>query len=606
MINDIENFPPINVSLPNHCQKIKDDIVHFYFNLSRKCGDQELRKMSTQLGLILFEIKLHIKNHSNNSSPDSGSPFLFYVNLLFNLIAHTRDISFGKGEQQLTYMMLHTWYSHYPILAVFALKTIVSSENNSSGELSYGSWKDIPRFCDYVRRNSDQGDNHPFIETAVEMMNRQLLTDSLAVCDSADGRTHISNVAKWIPREKSQFHWVFEKLVIQWAQTHFPHYLNSANNDEQYYRAFNKCKSIYRKMRSATCQKLDLIESKQCSNKWGEINPFDINARTLSKQQNAFLNQTCHCEPRFYENSNTMKEFDRVQSANYMNCFFETQLTRSCSYPYSYAMDSTTVPISYYVRQAIELNDLLKNCANGSQDSNDQKNQNISNKIHRLNEKWIRLSQKCKPLSAFIPIVDISREVNDESLYQAIGFGAMIAEHSSLGKRLITVDHKPSWINFESCDGFTPAIQTILGSTPKIYTNQNILSAFALILESIIATNTPPDIVEKMVAVVLSNSFSYSLHSEIEKMFTLAGFISPNIVYWNMSSKYIENDSNYPCSVSDSRKTFISGYSISAFHILYKVGRKHVPTDFQILRDIVYHPRYARMSECIRCLYQTV
>jgi hypothetical protein len=45
-----------------------------------------------------------------------------YLIILYKMIGYTRDIIDGKGEYELSYMMILTWYEVYPELALFAIK----------------------------------------------------------------------------------------------------------------------------------------------------------------------------------------------------------------------------------------------------------------------------------------------------------------------------------------------------------------------------------------------------------------------------------------------------------------------------------------------------
>ena len=71
------------------------------------------------------------------------------MNYLYKLIAQTRDIIKGKGEYNLSYMLLSEWLllgdeyipDIYKVLDLF-----VDIEN----EHPYGSWKDLKYFCHYI------------------------------------------------------------------------------------------------------------------------------------------------------------------------------------------------------------------------------------------------------------------------------------------------------------------------------------------------------------------------------------------------------------------------------------------------------------------------
>ena len=72
---------------------------------------------------------------------------------VYRLIGQTRDIVKGKGERDLTYMQIYTWYNHgYTKLAKFALQCCVDCND----EHPYGSWKDIKYFSDYLLKKEKQ------------------------------------------------------------------------------------------------------------------------------------------------------------------------------------------------------------------------------------------------------------------------------------------------------------------------------------------------------------------------------------------------------------------------------------------------------------------
>ena len=125
---------------------------------------------------------------------------------LFVLLGSTRDIvsSFtsggGGGQRRLTYMMLDIWYDVYPVLAVYALEALIV--------LGHGSWRDVTGLCCYLRNESPRGQDHPFIETAVELSIRKL---------SGEAGVGRALAAKWVPRETSKKKsWLFTVFVQKW------------------------------------------------------------------------------------------------------------------------------------------------------------------------------------------------------------------------------------------------------------------------------------------------------------------------------------------------------------------------------------------------------
>jgi len=146
--------------------------------------------------------------------------------LLYRLIAHTRDYTHGLGERDLTYAMICVWYRYYPVQAIQALRYI-------SATPGIGSWADIKYLCAYVKQTNDLN-AEKIIECAIGLLNHQLNVDRLAwnkamfqyiqikkaspdtLVPRPCGREIMSFAAKWAPREKSRYGWLFERMVAQW------------------------------------------------------------------------------------------------------------------------------------------------------------------------------------------------------------------------------------------------------------------------------------------------------------------------------------------------------------------------------------------------------
>ena len=84
--------------------------------------------------------------------------------MMYKLIAQTRDIVNGKGEQQLAYMQVFNFYNcGYEALAFKAFEKMVFIDNSHP----YGSWKDVKYMCKYIKNNTIENENsirkHPLI-----------------------------------------------------------------------------------------------------------------------------------------------------------------------------------------------------------------------------------------------------------------------------------------------------------------------------------------------------------------------------------------------------------------------------------------------------------
>ena len=227
--------------------------------------------------------------------------------MLYRLIAHTRDINDGLGERDLTYAMICVWYRHYPVQAIKALRFIVTS-------VGIGTWADIKYLCGYVVRTKDPNADL-IIDSAIGLMNYQLNVDRVAwnnalvnymqikratpntLVPRPSGRDVMSFAAKWAPREKSRFGWLFNRMVVQWLQ------MFGGNVNEK----------SFRKMISMMNRELETVQIKQCAGKWADIGPETVSISTLLRHKKAFTR--VHTEDRALCASNFSGFYDTAVMA---------------------------------------------------------------------------------------------------------------------------------------------------------------------------------------------------------------------------------------------------------------------------------------------------
>jgi hypothetical protein len=213
MINyDEIEFPPLD-SVYGYEYKLNN----LFFNLSRKTDGLELSKTKELFSSLLLDCK------------DDDSK----IDLLFKLVLYTRDIGKGKGEQLLSYMMLFEFYKIFLNKAYKLLELFV---------WQYGSWRDIPYFCDYISKTTSRYDD-AFIIKAVNIMNDQLYKD-MKKCENEV----ITTAAKWVPREGSKFSWLFTLLMENWTKRYCPYIFSTAKTSEQMIKARYKASANYRKV----------------------------------------------------------------------------------------------------------------------------------------------------------------------------------------------------------------------------------------------------------------------------------------------------------------------------------------------------------------------
>ena len=280
LVNALDNYIPNQFGENGHVEygwsnNIQEKILQFSFQLTRTNEDGVSR-----LSIILNDLLTNLKHNVDNGTLPEKQLAKGYLSILYRMIGHTRDIVDGKGEYTLSYMMIYTWNKFYPSLAQFALRCFVKSDEKNIHQ--YGSWKDLKYFCQYCKSQGD--DIHSsLINFSVYLINNQIRNDHIKTWENSD---NISLAAKWVPREKSSFGWLYELL----ATDYFCDILATAKTPEQKRKAVLKCKTDYRKILSTLNRKIDTTQVKQCSNEWSQINFNKVTSITLSKQKKAFLN----------------------------------------------------------------------------------------------------------------------------------------------------------------------------------------------------------------------------------------------------------------------------------------------------------------------------
>lgn len=644
------SFPPLtNLSSFDEHEIIRNRIVLFYFNLGRKENDKDYDALSTYLIELLLDLKVKMgvyrTSHIHNHNPKNmhSNPFYQYITMLYRLIAFTRDIYRGKGERKMTYMMIYSWYKVFPLLAIASIRGIVLNSEaftfvtdstalhdttaTATSSPAYGCWKDIKYFCFYVACRSALGHDDPLIETCMEIMNQQLLLDMANLSSgsgSGSGSGACSTVAKWIPRENTQFGWMFEKMAVQWAYMHRPANLslyaisNQNVTIDQHERAFSKCCMLYRKTLSTLNRKIATVEVLQCAGKWSDILPENVPVCASVNKKRAFIcNGSIGTQKRDrYICSQRFKKYYQDLNINLNNNLTGSNKATYSLYKYiSQVLEPYSTPYSerLYKKHTHEMF------------------------LQRINRQWsqlIRGIDSSGSMDNFIPFVDLSWSMHDNGcrpLYNALAIGSIIAAKTALGPRLMSVGHRPSWIHFDNRN-LTDMIPTILGDSVHQNTCADYFSAFELVIQSILETNMSFSKISKLVFVIISDmkmmdsasesasktksesgpvpvTESLSFHDKVVKLFVDSGINSshkcalpiPHFIYWNVSNDLVHCTGSSATSTSTPLNVLhLSGDAISTFRI-FKYMKKYnwTPSSYDSILHLVHHSRYNKMSEIL-------
>ena len=509
---------------------------------------------------------------------------------MIKLLAHTRDIECGKGEYAISFAIIKELMKHdcYRKLAMDVMCEFVGFDNRNDVPLqpsadtankSYGSWKDMKYLFNELQ------------ECPIELVNviNAQITDDL---DNMNKWKPCSLVAKWVPREKSKkFGWIHQYL----AKSYFEQFGNSTNGWTK--RAIDKAQTCYRKLLSSLNKYIDTVQIKQCGHMWKSIEFDKVTSITMMKQRLSFLNDR--------DESNSDRVICRQKMLQYIE---EVKAGEK-------EIKGKNTSMSDFVKAALNI----------------QHGENEEQERFIINEAWKNNSSNTKSLENVIAMVDTSSSMdNDNSnpLFTAMGLGIRIAEKSKLGKRIMTFNSNPSWINMEECTDFVDEVKLVRDADWG--KNTDFHKAMNLILDQIKINKIPAEDVEDLVLVVFSDMqfdaeeiirgpVSGPVSGPIKSIETIIPIISqkfhdvgievcgkgykmPHILFWNLQST-----NGFPELSYQNNVTMLSGYSPALFNSFIQnrtsstsstSGLKDI-SPWRMLTDMLNNRRYNHLEYLI-------
>jgi hypothetical protein len=571
---------------------IQEQIIQWHFQAVRTTDPSLIEKYKSIL------INLSDKPTGNDTKKN-------LLRILFRMIGHTRDIESGKGEYNLAYNMVWTWYEIYPQMAKFALCCFVHgaterASRSNPENIPYGSWKDMKYMCRLILEKTNDK-NHPLIQYCIHLMNEQLRKDVQAQAE-AQAEAGPSLLAKWIPREGSnKFGFLFELL----AYDYFPRYLSSAKNDISKSRAQLKAKMDYRKVITNLNRVLDTTQIKQCAKTWASIEHAKTTSITMAKQRKAFLNKKGSDDP------------DRIECADNLRAHLESLKKQGKE------VKGKHVALPDFTKQALDLSVWSYNQSRPGHMIRKSEEADI------LNSQWRDNSNKKNAggLGPMVAMCDLSGSMEGDPLAAAIALSCRVAEKSALGRRIMTFSAEPAWINLDEKTDFTDMVMEILANNSNVGLNTDFYKALDLILSVIVQNQIPPADVENMILAIFSdmqiddclcfqpgsNTYAHSeqetkkayykwsvMHDKIKQKYAEAGMRyfgkplkPPHILFWNLRST-----TGFPTLSTEAGCSMMSGFSPALLNAFCDEGMDslHNHTPWSMFLKLVEVDRYKTMD----------
>jgi hypothetical protein len=565
---------------------IREKMAQFYFQLVRTKNTSTLEK---ELNYILTSLKKQYESGQTVQAVD-------YLTFMYKLIGHTRDIVAGKGEYALTYMQILGWYAHFPNLAEYAFDKLVQHSDANPSEVkyaneqhAYGSWKDMKFFCQYVYE-ATKDKKHPLIMHAIHHTIETLRHDY----DIFHKKQPISLAAKWCPREKGKYSWIYKELVYH----SYKHYFDTARDSNTRYKAYKKASRDFRFSLSTLNKYLDTVQIKMCGQEWSSINFNHVTSVTMRKNKLAFTNKTKQGNLR----SSTQ---DRIDCAVNLTRHVEEAIENSKKSN----DDPTKTDAKVHGKRAgvYELvQDALKVHPTNDKDKDEYKIVNL---------QWQDNSTQNHLLGNMIPMADTSGSMSCDKcipLFNSIGLSIRLSEivAPEFRNRIMTFSNNPTWVNLSDCDNFVSKVHKTRDADWGM--NTNFHAAMKLILDVIVQNNMKPENVEDLVLAVFSDmqfddsttTNQETMYQQIEKMYHDAGmktiyatpYKPPHILFWNL-----RNTSGFPTLSTQKNVTMLSGYSPVLLNAFYNKGmdaiRDYDP--YKMIQDVLSSDRYDVMGNKI-------
>lgn len=563
-------FPPLETSV-DLSSYFQEELVFLYFNSIRKTNPESLETIRDHLSEVLSTLKKELVQNRRHGNADSDFLYIEYLDLIYKLIANTRDIAGGKGEHDLFYMMISELYSTFPTLALYLLHNLST----------FGCWRDIKYLCNYVRdKKNSLVKTSGLIFVCIDLVNKQLKKDieSWKFSVNAHSRSHVSNVAKWIPREKKRFYWLFDMLAIDWSNNYGRWRINDLVGDTDspsYFLAMRKIRMEYRKIISKMNKNLDTTEIKLCSGNIVEIDPQNVSKYTIMKQPRLFLSS--YSTTNLIDFDNPLNEFDRICFSNkYIQNIMNENPVLSNNETYSIVQ----LPISHFIKEALRINKIDDEC------------RYKINERGLLNKKWQVFSDNFNYKSEnILPIIDSSFQMmsyDAESFYYSVGLAILTAEKSYFGKRILALDNLSTWINFSDCPDICSIVKTI---DEAISSQRNTSLSVERGIDMIVtALSESKAMIKNMKLVIFSNSLSCKIDVFYEyfcKQCSTLGLHVPHLIFWNMSKTDI-------CSIPSCYKniTMVSGFSGVLLKHIQKITFNRSDYSYEMITRILHDKRY--------------
>ena len=476
---------------------------------------------------------------------------LNHIKDLYVMAFQTRDVRGGKGERDLFYHLFHALYKTNGGLTSKFISLVPE----------YGCWKDMWKLAQHIPHLGND-----ILATA----RTSFIVDQI---NYNSGKSNLSLLAKWLPREKSK---EFPGIAQLCANLFFP--------SEP---SFTRRMSLYRKTVSNFNKTLKTVEINMCGKSWAQIKPDAVPGRCLKLHTKAFLN-----EPLNKDEENELRYPD---DADRMACREHFQ---------EFVGDLKKGVKKAHGAHVVLPHELLWKCM-----QHNAYPLHTTQDEHDINQaQWDSIREETLKLGGLgkaVAMCDFSGSMSGLPKWISMSLGILISEvtHPAFRDHILSFDAEPKWHSFVGMKTLREKVASIR-STIGQGLNTDFYKACMCIIDALVKGNVPVGEEPEDLIVLTDMGFDAASDSkallleQIRAAFLAAGgWKPPRIVIWNLRADY----KDFHATADQEGVVQLSGWSPSMLKALQKGGIQ-VTTPYDGMRAILDDARYdpvRAMWDCI-------
>ena len=496
---------------------------------------------------------------------------------LFALAFHTRWSRGGKGEKELTWIILEVLYDIYPNVI---LELIIFLPQ-------FGYWKDMMLFLVHCKKKSQYSVAYSNLKSRIwDIFGKQILADhAMNLAAKADGNKPIYSIAaKWAPRQKKRKNKTDKSTsfdltlnaVSELCKVMFPDVVGVAvlkdKSPEVISSAWRKAQTDYRHI---IVSLTDVPETDMCANKFSEIK-FDHSTSVFTNRQTcALLDEEKDGTRRHLNNS------DRNECREkFLTHIIDKGATGKQLFPHELVTQVYNCKVSTAKEQVI--NAQWESMREGIQEMIAKR---IADQGGTANDSVTYGNVIC--------LSDVSGSMQGVPMMVSIALGILLSEisHPAFRDMVLTFENIPQWHNLKDCTTFADKVRSLTNASWG--GNTNFFNAMLAIIKIIESNNLSQDEIPDYLAIVSDMQFdqaercydAYDMdpnkcdlskwdisYNKIEKLFHDIGmkmndkpFRPPKIIFWNVRAVACKG---FPVDSSQKGCALLSGYSPSLMKVV--------------------------------------